>query len=206
MATTNVDIANIALRMLGEPAIVSLDGTQRAQVLCAQEIGFARDEVIGYHPWSIAVKRKVLNELTEETNLTGYDHVYAMPSDALRILAIRPTSVAATAVVSESGYLEDSIEDGSSYLIEGGNIYTNADDAYAQYIMRVTNPSQFPQYLVDTIAANLARRIAYSLVQNPTVMQLATQSYSNAMSMALQIDSKSKTNTPSAPVQWSEVF
>lgn len=204
MATSNVDIANIALQMLGEPPITSLTGTQQAQVLCAQALPFARDEVLVYKAWSVAVTRKLLNQLEEVDNLTGYTYAYTIPPDSLRILAIKPNETTDPAVIAESDY--PSSQNGSSYVLENGMVFTNAKSAYAQYIRRIENPSALPGYLVDVIAANIARRIAFSLVQNPQFIQLANSQYANAMSYAMQMDGLQQVNTPPAPKQWSEVF
>lgn len=207
MANSSVDIANIALRLLGEPPIVSFTGTQKAQVLCAQDYPYARDEVFMVHPWSICTKRKALNEYDEEPNLTDYAYTYVVPADCLRLLAIRPTSVSSVGVTALSGYLDDfSARDSSSYLLEGGVIYSNAESAYAQYLARVENPAVLPGYLVDAIAANLAKRIAYAMTQNASVAQFAAQNYFNTLQLAMQQDARGQRNTPSPPTQWNEVF
>jgi hypothetical protein len=158
-----------------------------------------------YHPWGVAIKRASLSELAEAENLTDYKYVYAIPADYLRILAVRPGTTSAV-VTSLSGYLEDSPEESSSYLIEEGQIYTNAEDAYAQYIRRITNPAVLPFYLVEAIGAALAKRIAYSIVQNSQVVQFVNQNYYNSLMAAMQMDARNQKNTPSASTQWTGVF
>lgn len=205
MANSNVDIANIALTILGEPPVTSLSGTQKAQTLCANALEPARREVLSYHPWTIAVVRDTLNELAEATNHTDYKYVYAMPDDVLRILAIRETQTS-SAVTSLSGYLEDSPEESATYIIEAGSIFTNAENAYAQYIKDITNPAELPHYLVEAVAANVARRISFAMVQNAQVFQFATQNYYSALQQAMQLDSRGQRNTPSAPQAWEGIF
>lgn len=205
MANSNVDIANIALTSLGEPAITSLSGTQKSQVLCSNNLEPARQEVLGYHPWSVAVYREELTELEEIDNYTQYDHAYSMPLDVIRILAIRPTE-SSSLVTAETDFAEGAREESNSYIIEGGIIYTNADSPYVQFIKDLTNPADLPSYLVDAVAANLAKRIAFSLVQNAQIYQVAAQAYNTAMMMALQMDAKSQRNTPSPPDQWENLF
>lgn len=205
MANSNVDIANIALTILGEPPLTSLSGTQKAQTLCANNIDPARREVLSYHPWAITIARDSLNELAEAENLTDYKYVYAMPTKVLRILAIRPGSTSSL-VTAETDFSEWNRHESSSYLIESGNIYTNAEDAYAQYIKDIENPALLPNYIADAVAANLARRISFALVQNAQVYQFASQNYNNAMAQALQSDARSQSNTPSPPTAWEDIF
>lgn len=203
MATNNVDIANIALQSLGEPPITSLDGTQRAQKLCSQALPFARDEVLAYHPWAVAVTRTALNELAEQENLTSYDHAYAMPGDVLRIIRVAPGN-SDTTVTAEVDYMSDH-ESSSAYIIEENVIYTNADSAVATYIKRIENPAAYPPYLVEAIAANIAKRIAFALTQNQGLFQTAMAYYSMALNNARQIDGYGRSNKPDAPEQWEDL-
>jgi hypothetical protein len=206
MATSNVDVANLALRILGEPPITSFTGTQKAQVLCAQELPFSRDEVLTLHPWSIALKRATLNEYAGLENFTDFKYIYVVPPDALRIMAVRPGQNSSV-ITAVSGYMDNyNTTDSSAYIIEGGAIYTNAEDAYAQYISRITNPSVLPLYLVEAIAANLAKRIAYGLVQNVQVTQFASQNYFNQIQLAMQMDSRKQSATMTPGTQWAEVY
>jgi len=205
MATSNVDIANIALRILGEPPITSLTGTQKAQTLSAQAIDPAREEVFMMHPWSTLITRKALSQLASPSNFTEFSYVYSQPSDSIRILHIRPQNT--TGVNVETSYFNpQGVEDGEPYIIESGNIYTDVNDAYATYIRLETNPAVLPNYLIDAIGAAIAKRIAYSLVQNVQVSQYANQYYYTALQFALQMDAKSQRNTVAPPRQISRLF
>lgn len=204
MSTSNVDIANIALRMLGEPSITSLTGTQRAQVLCAQALPNARKEVLAFQPWSIAVSRKTLSKLTEEENLTDFKYVYSLPADNLRVLSVHQVSEPSVSVYVK---IEDMTHDrhGYGYIIEGGNIFTDVDNAYVRYIKDVENPASLPSYIIDAIAANIAKRISYSLVQNVQLSQSTMQMYFTALNLAMQLDGRQSVNTNNPPKQWGEI-
>lgn len=204
MATSSVDIANIALRILGEPPITSLTGTQTAQVLCAQALPFAKSEVFSHRPWSILIKRKTLSRLLEVENLTEYQYVYSQPADCIRFLAVRPSNT--TGVTVETTYLNSDIEDSEPYFIEGGNIYTDVNNAYGTYIRNEENPSVLPSYLVEAVGASIAKRIAYALLQNGGIAQFATQNYYTALQFAASQDAQSQKNTVPPGKQWSKVF
>lgn len=207
MATSNVDIANIALRILGEPPITSLTGTQRAQQLCSQALPQARLRVYAMHPWSSLITRRRLNELAEVENLTNFAYVYSQPSDVVRIMGIHQEANADSGVVVKTRYYDKyDFEEEWPYVIEGGNIYTDAINAYARYIRLEENPAVLPNYLSDAIGAAIAAEIAYALTQEPRIAQFATQQYFTSLQLAMQLDARSQSGTDQPPQQWDKVF
>jgi len=218
MATSDVDIANIALTSLGEPPITSLSGTDKAARLCSLMLPYAKDEVTAAHEWSFAVARKEIVQIAEAANLTDYRYVYSLPDDTLRVLGVRvmPGESGSAAPPSAATYYaygrrvldawDDDPEYTQDYIIEEGNLYTNVADAYLKYIKRVTNPSLFPTFVVEAIAMNLAKRISFSLVQNTQVWQAAQQAFYTAVAQAIQADSRQQKAKPQPPTQWTEVL
>lgn len=211
MALSDVDIANRALTLLGEPPITSLTGSNKAQVLCSQNYESARDEVISSHPWAAAVKRAALVQYADPTNYTMYSYVYAYPSDCLRMIRIIPevdTDTYDRYVMYLRTHLDevnDIEEDAYGFVIEGNDIYTNAPNAIAVYIRQVTDPNDFAPYLVEAISANLARKIAYSLTQSSALLKAAKESYFTAYALAMRHDSMQRTHRPNPPTQWEDL-
>lgn len=187
MATTNVEIVNLALTYLGEPAVVSLAGSQKAQVL-AGNYQQARDEALSYFPWSFAVKRVSLNKITE-SNPTEYEYVFSLPSDILRAL-------------------DTNVDDDTwgRYAMENNRLYSDEEEVVLRYIAQVDNPTAFPPFFVEVIATNLARKIAVSLVQNAGIAMQMTQLYFNQMAQAMRLDGMQRLSNPEPPEEWAEVF
>lgn len=184
MATTNVEIVNLALMYLGEPAIVSLSGSQKAQVLAAY-FEQARDEALSQDSWSFATKRKRLNRLSDAENLTEYSFVYSRPSDTLRVL---------------------SLTDRFPYVIEENRIFTDDPEPILRYVYRVENPTMFPVFFIEVVATNLARKIATSLVQSPQLAMQMDQAYRVALALARRYDQESQVSTEEVPDGWGGVF
>lgn len=191
MATTNVEIVNLALTYLGEPAIVSLSGSQKAQVLAAN-YDQARDEALSYHSWSFATRRVSLNEVVDD-NETDYTYVYSLPPDMLRALELNPTNI-------------DGDHGWDDYIIEGSRLYSDANPAVLRYIRTIENPTFFPPFFIEAIASNLARKIANALIQSPQVSMQMNQLYYTQLIQAMQMDSKQASGTQQPVEQWSEVF
>ncbi len=184
MGTTNVEIVNLALMYLGEPAIVSLSGSQKAQVL-ATYFDQARDEALAQSFWAFALKRQRLNRLSQVENLTEFSFVYSRPSDVIRIIRITSDF---------------------PYVIEENRLFTDDPEPILQYVKQVDNPTMFPTYFIEVIATNLARKIATSLVQSPQLATQMNEAYFVALSLAKRYDNEGQSSTQVIPAQWGEVY
>ena len=84
-ATTETDIANMALIMLGQQPITSLDDSNNRAVLANKRLADVRDSVLRAHPWNSAVMRASLT--ADGTAPTwGFDKRYALPADFVRMI------------------------------------------------------------------------------------------------------------------------
>ena len=203
MANSNIDIANLALTYLGERPISSLDGNDKTQTYCATNIAQARDEILSFHPWSFAVARKSMNVIADADNLTDYTYVYALPSDYLRVLGVYAGTATGSLVTAETDWTE--LKYSASYLIEEGQVYTDAASAWVHYIKKITDPNNFPPHVVDAIAANLAKKIAFALTQNAGLFAGMNQVYQANISRAMMLDGQQQVNTPSPPTTWEDI-
>ncbi len=55
--TSNVDICNSALNMVGASIITSLTEDSKAARVCNQRFTFVRDAVMRAHPWNCLIRR-----------------------------------------------------------------------------------------------------------------------------------------------------
>ena len=95
MATSEVEIANSALRKIGADRIASLNEDNKRARLCKDAIPLLRQEVLRSHPWNFAIDRIPLAQLTT-TPAGGFDFEYALPADVLRVLHISDGTVGDT--------------------------------------------------------------------------------------------------------------
>lgn len=90
---TEVDICNLALANLGDPAnLVSISPPEqrnRQAELCAKFYPLARDTILAGHSWSFNTRRAQLAQL-EAAPLMGWQYQFATPTDALHILSVLP--------------------------------------------------------------------------------------------------------------------
>lgn len=143
---SEVSICNRALAMLGANTITSLsDGSTEANV-CNAVYADGRDAVLRSHPWSCAIQRATLAQLSSDP-VWGFDKAYSLPNDpyCLSVLDLRETS---------------------QYRVEGRTLVCNTDTATIKYVAQITDPGQFDPALVFALACRIAAEVSYALTQN----------------------------------------
>lgn len=146
---SNVEIANLALSRLGADLILAIDeNTENGRKVNAiYEI--VRDIMLAMHPWNFALKRVDL-ALIDETPNFGFDKVFQLPPDYLRVIKTdQATDV--------------------DYKIEGRKLYIDVSSVKIQYIFRVTDPVEFSPGFVIAFSDELAARLAYPIVGSRSV-------------------------------------
>lgn len=144
MGVSVVGICNMALGKIGAQGITAVTEASDNARACNRFYEYVRDELLRRHPWSFAVNRATLAQLSDPPAY-GYDHAYQLPTSpyCLRVLE-----------------LHEEREDGCDYLVEGRTLITDADTARIRYIGRVTDPTYFDASFVEALATRLAAEIA----------------------------------------------
>ena len=143
---SEVSICNRALAMLGANTIISLtDGSTEANV-CNAVYADARDAILRAYPWSCAIQRATLAQLSTAP-AWGFTKAYSLPND--------PHCLAVLDLKEES-----------QYRVEGRSVICNTDTATIKYVARITDPGQFDPALVFSLSCRISAEIAYALTQN----------------------------------------
>ncbi len=143
-----VQIANKALRRLGNAPIQAFSDDSDAARAVNGIYEMVRDGVLSRHPWNCAmVRTTVAADVTTPT--FGFDYQFTMPTD--------PYCLRVWMIGEDYDYQV-------RYKCEGRKILTDeAGPLYITYISRVTDPEQFSPWLADLLAAELAAELAYTL-------------------------------------------
>lgn len=149
-----IDICNLALSHLGDEATVaSIDppeGSPQA-THCARFYPIARDALLELHNWAFSMTRAELS-LLSATPLSGWDYAYAMPSDAISILAI--FAAGATDDSAPQPFETETLADGTKV------IYTDTASAVCRYTRSVTDPSRYSPLFTLALSWLLASHLA----------------------------------------------
>ena len=155
MATSETQIANMALRFLGHgKPIGSMDEASDEARACKAFYETVRDEALRDLKPQWAKKIVALGLLEEDPN-SEWDYSYMYPADCLDFIRIL------------SGTRNDHRQSRVPYRFASGDngtlIFTDKEDAEAEYLRRVTTVLRYPPDFVVLIAYRLAEFVAPSV-------------------------------------------
>jgi ribosomal protein S28E/S33 len=162
MATSDVEICNLALARLGARSIVSLSEDSANARECKRAYSHALESELRAHPWSFARKRVQLAAASTDPAF-GYAKQYPLPSDYLRIL----THNGADGKASQEDF---QIENSDS----GRVILTNLTSPInLVYIAKITDATQFDLLFTELLVC----RLAYDLCEPITQSRLKQEQF-----------------------------
>jgi hypothetical protein len=166
---SNVDICNSALNMIGASNIISLTEDSRAARVCNQRFEFVRDAVMRAHPWNCLIVRTSLSA-DSDTPAFEFDHQHTLPTDPYCLRVLRPED-------------PDTV-----FRVEGRKIISSTTPFKMIYVARITDPNEYDQLLIESIASRLAADISYALVNSASLSQMLMATYENKLSEARFVD------------------
>jgi hypothetical protein len=177
---TSTDICNMAMDMLREAPISSMDdGTPEADWF-KRNYAQTRDAALIKHPWNFAVRRYSL-PMSAEVPAFGWRHAYDLATDCLRVLPLRA-----------GGNYEGAMIPHEVELSAAGTHRQILTDAVAPLkvrgIVRVTNEDLFAPTFVEVLAAALALKAAHWITGKQSMVQAMQASLGDAMRDATRID------------------
>jgi hypothetical protein len=140
------------------------------------------------HQWSFCTKRA--NPALVATSMNQWRYVYAMPNDAMDIIAVmdnNATSDFSSPVIVDNQVLGtvnqgmglytpqpfslESLDDGTSVIL------TNQENALIRYVGRITDTSKFSAKFVDALAWLLASHLAGPVIKGDAGMKMSQVCY-----------------------------
>ena len=180
MATV-IDIANVALTMLGESHIVALTDNSKVARAIAFVYAQTRDAVLSGYDWSFSKTRASLPALVE-IPIFEYKFKYPLPTDCLRLISVGEQYVG----IDLSDYRTGPTQ---RFTIEGRDILTNdGSPLKVRYIRRVEDSTLFSATFNDALSAKLAYRLAESLTQSNTKIGRARDAFNEAIRIAIRVN------------------
>jgi hypothetical protein len=214
-----VDICNLALGHIGDAATISSidppEGSAQAEH-CARFYPIARDVLLETHSWGFATKR--INLALLSSGFPEWDYCYAMPADALNILAVLPNdSTDDYSIGTHSGYglFSPPLMSGGNYQpqpfncesLEDGTqvIYTDQVNAACRYSGQVEDTAKFSPSFVTTLSWLLAAYLAGPVIKGEAGAAEAKRCLANfqaALSKSVESDANQRRNSIAQNVPW----
>lgn len=136
---SETEIASIALNLIGEPAIMSMDDESTLAILCRRHFGSARDEALQDMKPNFARKFRIL-----AASATPPEHQYGvrypLPADYLDMVQFYPKL--------------------RPYEIVGTDLFTDSLEARIVYVRRIEDTTMWTSLFATAVSYKLAERIA----------------------------------------------
>lgn len=175
---SETEICNLALSLLGEEPITSIDDPQnKTEQLMAMQYPLMRDAVLSEADWSFALQRYRLGSPDPVAPVWGYTYKYTLPSEVLRVVFCSDST-------DESLYSPN-----FKWDIEGGYLVTNNSPVYIRAITRVTNNSLFSNLFIQALAARLAMEVCLAITSNQQLYSAMVAMYGEKLQLANTMDS-----------------
>lgn len=189
MASSVVQICNLALSWLGGDLIISLDDETVEAKLCKANYEPLRDAVLEEREWTFAVVRKELAAL-QSVPLYGFDKAFQIPPATLRVLQISRGGDSVEAGADNSRYnTGQGREERIDWLREGSTVVANnAERVFARLLTRVTDTTKFSAAFDQALAARIAMDIALPLTNSDKMQQSMTAMYGQKLRIAAGTD------------------
>lgn len=170
----SVEIMNMALDLLEEEPILSMEDNRAAVRWMKRNYEPVRKAIIRQHPWNFALARALLF-VEANAPIFGWRFSYVLPSDCLRVLPL-----------TSNGHPNSHSID---FVVEGRRILTNAGSPRPlRYLSNVTDPNVFDPMFVQVLAASLGMRAASFITGKMNYAQLCKQSAAEALAQAQMVD------------------
>jgi hypothetical protein len=172
---TRVDVANMALSLIDEAPIGSLEDNHKAARLLNTHYETVREAELSKHTWVFAVFTEDLTGTDLDTGSGTLNWEYALPPAALRVLPLTYDNTLHGVPIS--------------WEQRGNLLYSDQSSPRGiRYIGNLTDPDDWNAMFTRAFSAALAVTVAYPLTHKAGMVQLAQQAYDRAIAEARRVN------------------
>ncbi|QND55617.1 hypothetical protein [Mesorhizobium huakuii] len=172
MAITPLDIANMALAVLDEAPIDSLDQDVKAARLLNLHFDLTCEAELTKYAWVFAILRANVVGSDSGGNDCGLNVAYELPADCLRPLPLTHNGEPDGVPIS--------------WRQEAGLIYSDQPGPLTiRYLANLTDPNDWDALFTEVLVAALAIKVAHPLTHKSGMIDIARSAYDRALDAAL---------------------
>lgn len=178
--SSEVEIANGALTLLGQNRIISLDDDvkEAREVKAIFEIN--RNALLAGYAWSFSLMRTQLPALSEVDPLAQYSSIFQLPTNCLRVVQVGRFFPG----IDLTDYRGAPVDE---YMIEGRKIYTNLGAPLNfRGVDTITDTVQFSANFVKSLSAYLAFDLAEPLTGSDSKRNTAGSTMAREIGLAVR--------------------
>lgn len=181
MASSVVEICNMALAKLGANMITSLADDSAEAIICNLFYEDIRDGLLREHAWNFAEKRVSL-ALLSTTPAFGFSLAYALPSDCVHARHLSTES--------------------SNFKVSGKEVHTDVESAMLSYTSRIIDPTFYDPNFVQALYGRLGAEICENVTGSSGKVQQMVALYQEAMAKAQASDAAEGNEESEAEDEW----
>lgn len=192
MATSETEIANIALTRLGQRPITSLDQNSPTAEACNLHYPLCRDTLLRSYFWRFAITRTALSPSTTAPAFE-FSTAFPLPPEFLRL-------VRTSLDIESAGYI-DRYGYGNAYGYTPGSdpyrlesvfidgvptrcLVCNEASISIEYVAKITDVAQFDPMFTDVLAQFLAAQVAMLITDNAKLAEQMVMIYKDKIADA----------------------
>ncbi len=176
MATSKVEISNLALSWLAGNPITSLDDDSVEARLCKANYAPSRRAVLESREWTFAVDRVQISRLVA-LPIFGYSYQF-----------LKPTKMLYSIGVYDPKNANDPHAPQIAHVFEDDYIMANIQLINVKYIIDQANTKKFTPLFDQALAAHLAMNIAIPLTENKSMFESMFNLFNNNLDNAAASD------------------
>jgi hypothetical protein len=180
MATSETDVANSALILLGADRINSLEEDSKEARVMKELFPNIRDQLLRAHPWNFAINTIQLAEIATAPP-ASFSKRFQIPSNVLRVLRVHDGTV------GDTNFHESRVAI-FPWERKKQEIWTDLSPTYADVIERIETVAHWDANFAEVVAMLLAAKSAYAIVQSITLAQQLFGAYQGFLALARSYD------------------
>lgn len=186
--TTETDICNLALDILKEAPITSIEDGRPIAMWLKRNFYITRDSVLSRADWNFAMSRALIAKDSEPPAF-GWAYSYTKPSNCLRIAPLTQCGAAEGIPIPHE--------------VEGDKILTDySGPLKVRFVTRTEAYDRYPATFTEAFSARLAMKMGHWLTGKVSYVQIAQGLYKEAMDDAWLIDAIEGTSPRAADNDW----
>lgn len=184
MASSQTEVVNIALTILGADLITSIDDPVKSAILASANWNTLLDATIRAYPWNFAIKNQVLSPESATPVDSEWTYQFTLPPECLRVLKTDLTD--------------------QDWVVEGRNLYANSDTVKLKFLQRVDDTNVWDACFTQAFAVRMAHLLSYPIVQSGALKQNLWEDYRRILGEARTIDAQEGRLTQVEADAWVE--
>ena len=171
ISTTKLEVANMALSLLGQEPLVTFDANTRNGRTIRLFFEAARVGALEDGGWSFSTKRQVLSPLASSPAF-GWVYEFSLPSDFLK-----------------EQFVYDTNAEDVDYRVESGKLLTDVNVIKLIYTWDQQDYSEYSAKFIELFAYKLAAKCAYQVTRSRSEEQALLTAYSALLVETMSNDS-----------------